>query len=1223
MKKSGLTFVIILIFSISLVPFVEAPAYWTRAYCLYNAGSGGYACDSGQVAGDSASCSASESTKCAEQGAVYCYAQSNCEIGGTTTSSPTNAYTVNWDGSQTSCTCKVGSGKWSIGGEIAATSCCGNDANEYKITRVGGTDAPTGFTTDASDDACCNANNKCSQSSTCYASGSTAGAIPTKAYCNAGGWEGGDAGTAQCTAIIGAGYWSIGGETAATNCCGDDSGENKKTRICSSGCTSDSNDDACCDVATDCSYGGSCYASGSNICLGNLVLNCNSGTWAQSQNCDASDGWYNYGDIGLGCNQMNDPTAEQRDYSCSAGSCNYSITQSKDCDASDGWYGGGDTAGCGADTSSQQRDYYVDSTGNCVYTTTNCPTKNCDSSDICSNTCDGTTLKTYKDYYVTANTNQCAFTFGSAVEECTTKNSYESDGGINYLISGYVLDYTSCSGNNCSGATYTDTCNVDTLTEYYASGTSYSSTQKNCNDYDNTTCLCTVGSSLNEVCDNWNCGSGKCQDSGSDWTRNTWVSDGLCTQQSCQGTTYRNYHTNAGSNIWGISAEATETACNDGYDNNCNGEWDYDTLDRGPGGNVPPHGDSNCAISITAISLFTQQKCPGGAVEVECTSSVANVNSIDAVLDANGDGIYAESEKCNFIAWNGNKANFTCNVGTSLGIKNVNCSVNTAKSYKSGTDKITTITVGGTSCCSGYGAQGNCEGDLACDWCPECSSTKYSGDVDRCVAAGTCSYYCWKGKCGATCDGTQGGCIGAQTCEANCSCSSGSCNPDLDKLCCDNDIGYLPNKNVSQSIFNFDNMCPPTETCFDLSWLFEAGNASCCGDDPNEFWKIMNCSSGCMNNLTDEACCNNANDCVYSGACYSNMSCYSSGLYCNSGKWYDNDDNKLYCDTCGSTGLWNIGGDLANCCNDSGEYKLTERGATDGTDSDACCNANNKCVDDDNCFASATCHDTGSTASADEYCDAGIWKDNDDSQAYCDACVGNGKWALGGDTAQTSCCGDDANEFYAGPSNGKSCDGTSSACCNSSFKYSNGGQCVLSCSGGFAVGKWFFLGLGPEGSGESKLKFEISDNNNPSSIITDNELSHDTFHHIAVTFNNTNKEVKIFVDGRLEKVGTIDRNISLLNSLYYMVGHTNFSFNGTVDEFKVYNRILDEAEIRTRYEYNRQIIYSEIPKQNEARLVKAGAKEATAGDIAPIIKVGNKEKICDVTSTVDLPKCAT
>ncbi len=84
--------------------------------------------------------------------------------------------------------------------------------------------------------------------------------------------------TGGCTAY----YWNIGGEIAASSCCGDDSSENKKTRTCGfKACTSDSNDDACCSATNKCVFNSVCYANGyiGNPSGDGTNEKCESGTW--------------------------------------------------------------------------------------------------------------------------------------------------------------------------------------------------------------------------------------------------------------------------------------------------------------------------------------------------------------------------------------------------------------------------------------------------------------------------------------------------------------------------------------------------------------------------------------------------------------------------------------------------------------------------------------------------------------------------------------------------------------------------------------------------------------------------------------------------------------------------------------------------------------------------------------------------------------------------------
>ncbi|MEA3514348.1 MAG: hypothetical protein U9R34_02650, partial [Nanoarchaeota archaeon] len=270
----------------------SSAAYWTRVYCKYNAGSGSFVCDSGQVTGNSASCSAANGVNCAEEGNVYCYSSSSCEKQGSSSAGPTNAYNVNWDSDSADCACKVGSGNWNIGFESGTSaSCCGDDSGEYKKVEAQGTDAPSLF--DDGTDACCNSNSDCIEAGNCKTHATTYGTIPSKGYCNSGSWQGGDAGSTQCTAIVASSRWAIGGETASADCCGDDSSENKRTRSAGTDSTysTSSTDDGCCTASNKCVYSSSCTSSTSTRGTIPNKNYCNAGTWqggdAGSTQCTA------------------------------------------------------------------------------------------------------------------------------------------------------------------------------------------------------------------------------------------------------------------------------------------------------------------------------------------------------------------------------------------------------------------------------------------------------------------------------------------------------------------------------------------------------------------------------------------------------------------------------------------------------------------------------------------------------------------------------------------------------------------------------------------------------------------------------------------------------------------------------------------------------------------------------------------------------------------------
>ena len=168
----------------------------------------------------------------------------------------------------------------------ATTTCCGDDTGEYAISESSGTDAPIGY-----NDAvlsCCDVSTDCNFNGFCTTTGIVSSpAIPSKAYCSSGTWLGGDASSTACSAIAGLNLWNLGGETASTTCCGDDSSESNSTRlvdeaVMENSYADDASDDACCLASTDCIASSTCYDTGSSS--GDADSDgdndyCDSGTW--------------------------------------------------------------------------------------------------------------------------------------------------------------------------------------------------------------------------------------------------------------------------------------------------------------------------------------------------------------------------------------------------------------------------------------------------------------------------------------------------------------------------------------------------------------------------------------------------------------------------------------------------------------------------------------------------------------------------------------------------------------------------------------------------------------------------------------------------------------------------------------------------------------------------------------------------------------------------------
>jgi hypothetical protein len=81
---------------------------------------------------------------------------------------------------------------WDIGGEADPDGCCGDDNEEYVLTRVVDPTMDKGYSSSITDDACCNLANSCVDESTCYPHDSTshdADGDGDKDFCQGNSWE--------------------------------------------------------------------------------------------------------------------------------------------------------------------------------------------------------------------------------------------------------------------------------------------------------------------------------------------------------------------------------------------------------------------------------------------------------------------------------------------------------------------------------------------------------------------------------------------------------------------------------------------------------------------------------------------------------------------------------------------------------------------------------------------------------------------------------------------------------------------------------------------------------------------------------------------------------------------------------------------------------------------------------------------------------------------------
>jgi len=271
-------------------------------------------------------------------------------------------------------------------------------------------------------------------------------------------------------------------------------------------------------------------------------------------------------------------------------------------------------------------------------------------------------------------------------------------------------------------------------------------------------------------------------------------------------------------------------------------------------------------------------------------------------------------------------------------------------------------------------------GNIACSDGSSGNGTNATVHGNGYESVGACYYGDWAcgdgtyangSSCALTCGGSGNACCTSQSIYTDSvSCSGSGCGQtDHDR-----DSGQ--------------SYCTATAsgcTAYDWSIGGEINATVCCGDDAGENKRLRFCSSWCVSNASDDACCGASNKCVYNDACYGSGSCYSDDAYCDAGAWHDSDDGQTYCEACSGSGRWNAGGEVSPtlCCGDEAGENYDHRIADGGMDNnfatntsdDACCSAANDCV------AGSACYSSGSTANDvdsdgdNDYCNAGTWYD--------------------------------------------------------------------------------------------------------------------------------------------------------------------------------------------------------------------------------------------------------
>ncbi len=98
------------------------------------------------------------------------------------------------------------------------------------------------------------------------------------------------------------------------------------------------------------------------------------------------------------------------------------------------------------------------------------------------------------------------------------------------------------------------------------------------------------------------------------------------------------------------------------------------------------------------------------------------------------------------------------------------------------------------------------------------------------------------------------------------------------------------------------------------------------------------------------------------------------------------------------------------------------------------------------------------------------------------------------------------------------------------------------------------------------VTFFIYDGSGWPSVSSTNSILDGKWHHIAATFNNSNKVATIYVDGVLEASNSLASSINYVKGNDYYIGRhisiNDWNFKGTIDQLQLYDQVLNLEDIQ-------------------------------------------------------------
>ena len=135
------------------------------------------------------------------------------------------------------------------------------------------------------------------------------------------------------------------------------------------------------------------------------------------------------------------------------------------------------------------------------------------------------------------------------------------------------------------------------------------------------------------------------------------------------------------------------------------------------------------------------------------------------------------------------------------------------------------------------------------------------------------------------------------------------------------------------------------------------------------------------------------------------------------------------------------------------------------------------------------------------------------------------------------------------------------------FKTSSGSEMRLFAPGSAFANKWF---LALNDGGNIVVSRTTGENQNQQ---TTSSFNDGQWHHVVGISAARASDIKIYVDGELEPSNPLAEAWSLNGDCKIGAkGDAQYMFSGIIDEFKIYNRALTEAEVQQNYKATSQFI---------------------------------------------------